>query len=133
MTWEARHLSIAIDRSPALVASFAGDPANLGRWAAGLGDGLREDDGRWFTDMQGGTGTVEVRFVGPVAAGVLDHEVRLPDGTVFVNPLRVLPNDAGSEVVFTVFRRDGVDDDAFDADAAAVAADLATLKRLLES
>ena len=68
-----------------------------------------------------------------VSPEVVLLDVHLPDGTVFVNPLRVLPNDAGSEVVFTVFRRDGVDDDAFDADAAAVAADLATLKRLLES
>ncbi|TAJ47642.1 MAG: SRPBCC family protein [Herbiconiux sp.] len=133
MTGEARHIGITIDRSPAGVAAFAGDPANLGRWAAGLGDGLRHEDGRWLTDMPDGTGTVEVRFVGPVEAGVLDHEVHLPDGTVVVNPLRVLPNDAGSEVVFTVFRRDGVDHDAFEADAAAVAADLATLKRLLEA
>jgi len=132
MTWEARHLSIAIERSPAEVAAFAGDPANLGRWAAGLGDGLREEGGRWFTDMPDGTGTVEVRFVGPVDAGVLDHEVHPPDGTVVHNPLRVLPNDAGSEVVFTVFQRDGVDEAAFDADAAAVAADLVTLKSLLE-
>jgi hypothetical protein len=42
------------------------------------------------------------------------------------------PGQAGSEVVFTVRRRPGVADAEFEADAAAVAADLATLRGLLE-
>ncbi|MGD8194505.1 SRPBCC family protein [Herbiconiux sp. P18] len=130
MTWPATHLSISVHRPTAEVAAFAGDPANLALWAAGLGGGLREEDGRWFAELGGGT--VEVRFTGPTDAGVLDHEVLLPDGTVVLNPLRVLANDAGSEVVFTLFQRDGVTTEQLDADARAIAADLATLKGLLE-
>lgn len=131
MTWPATHISLSIDRTPGEVSAFAGDPANLPLWAAGLGHGIREEAGRWFAEMP--DGTVEVRFTGPVGAGVLDHEVLLPSGDVVLNPLRVLANDGGSEVVFTLFRREGVAADALEADARAVAADLATLKRLLES
>lgn len=130
MVWEARHVSVAVDRAPAEVVDFAGRPENLGRWAAGLGSGLREEDGRWLADMP--IGTIEVRFTGPIGAGVLDHEVTLPDGTVVHNPLRVLANDEGSEVVMTLFRRDGMSVDEFEADAAAIATDLRTLQRILE-
>jgi hypothetical protein len=51
------------------------------------------------------------------------------------NPLRVIPGGVGEarcEVLFTVRRRAGMTDADFDADAAAVAADLDTLRRLLE-
>jgi hypothetical protein len=47
--------------------------------------------------------------------------------------MRVLANEEGSEVVFTLYRRPGVDDAEYDADAATVGADLGRLKELLES
>ena len=47
--------------------------------------------------------------------------------------LRVLRNDAGSEVVFTLFRRDGVTDAEFAEDAAAIEADLETLRAVMEN
>ena len=47
--------------------------------------------------------------------------------------MRVFHDGDGREVVFTLRPRDGVSDDDFERDAAAVAADLRTLKRLLES
>jgi hypothetical protein len=74
-----------------------------------------------------------VRFTGPVADGILDHDVFLPDGTVVRNPLRVLPDDDGSEVVFTVFQRPGMSDDDFAADTDTVRDDLERLAGLLES
>ncbi|HEY8590010.1 MAG TPA: hypothetical protein VIL55_10700 [Naasia sp.] len=64
--------------------------------------------------------------------GVLDHEVLLPDGTVSFNPLRVVPNQEGSEVIFTLYRRDGMTDAEVDADADAILRDLTTLKGGLE-
>jgi hypothetical protein len=64
--------------------------------------------------------------------GVLDHEVLLPDGTVSFNPLRVVPNQEGSEVIFTLYRRDEMTDTEVDADAGAILRDLAALKDLLE-
>ena len=88
------------------------------------------DGASWITDSP--MGEVAVRFAPPNDLGVLDHDVTLPDGVVVRNPLRVLPNDAGSEVVFTLFRRDGMDDAAFDADAVAVLEDLRRLREVLE-
>ena len=63
---------------------------------------------------------------------MLDHDVTMPDGEVVHNPLRVLRNDDGSEVVFTVYQRPGMTDEQFEQDAAAVAADLERLRALLE-
>ena len=47
-------------------------------------------------------GEVRVRFVPKNAQRVADYDVRLPDGTVVTNPLRLLTHPHGSEVVFTV-------------------------------
>ena len=73
-----------------------------------------------------------VRFVPVNEYGVLDHDVVLPDGTSVTNPLRVLADGAGSEVVFTLRRRPEMSDEQFAADTSAVQADLARLRDLLE-
>ncbi|WP_336659592.1 SRPBCC family protein [Leucobacter sp. USHLN153] len=130
MTFTAEHIAQSIDCSPERVAEFAGDPSNLPRWAAGLSAGIRNEGGRWITDSP--MGTVEVRFTGPVEFGILDHDVVLPDGSVVHNPLRVLRNDDGAEVVFTVYRLPGVTDADFARDAAMVRADLRRLRGCLE-
>jgi hypothetical protein len=133
MTWESRHVSVAIDRAPADVVAYAGDPRNLPAWAAGLAAGVRPgpDDDTWITDSP--MGEVTVRFAPANDLGVLDHDVTLPDGATVHNPLRVLPNADGSEIVFTIHRRDGMDEDGFEADAAAVLADLQRLRGILEA
>lgn len=125
------HLTVHVDRSAEEVYRFAADPAHLPQWAAGLGSSIEERDGRWLADSP--MGEVEVRFAPENAYGVLDHDVTLPDGTTVTNPLRVLPDGAGCEVVFTLRRGPGVTEEAFDADAAAVRTDLATLKALMEA
>jgi hypothetical protein len=125
-----RHVSISIERSPTDVYAFVADPATLPQWARGLSAGIERAGDDWIADSP--MGKVKVRFVERNAFGVLDHEVLLPSGESVYNPLRVLPNGGGSEVVFTLFRRPGVSDDAFAADADAVAADLVALKKLLE-
>lgn len=128
---EFRHLSVPIALSPRAVSAFAGSPANLPRWAAGLAAGIREEDGRWLADSP--MGPVEVRFVGDVTAGILDHEVTLPDGSTTLNQFRILADGPHSLAVFHLRRADGVATEAFEADAAAVRADLEALKRVLES
>ena len=131
MTWPARHISQAIEAAPDAVAAFAGDPRNLPRWVAGLAGGIRNQGGRWIADSP--MGEVEVDFTGPAGAGVLDHDVTLPDGTVVRNPLRVLRHGDGSEVVFTLYRMPGIADEEFERDAALVAADLQRLREILET
>jgi len=63
----------------------------------------------------------------------MDHDVRLASGVTVHNPMRVVPNGAGSEFVFTLIRRPRMSARQFARDKAAVGKDLKTLKRLLES
>jgi hypothetical protein len=120
-----------INRSAADVHAYVADPAHIAIWAPGLGNRVEQVDGDWFVET--GMGRVQVIFAPPNAFGVLDHEVVLPTGERFFNPLRVVPYGDGSEIVFTVRRTPGMSDADHDRDAAAVAADLARLKQILET
>lgn len=131
MPWPSRHISVAIRRTPREVVAFAGDPQNLPRWAAGLATGVRGDGDAWVADSP--MGRVVVRFAPRNEFGVLDHDVTLPSGEVVHNPLRVLANGDGAEVVFTLYKRPGMTDETFEADAALVSRDLRALKALLEA
>lgn len=132
MTRESRHLSITVERPMADVYDYASDPANLPQWAAGLANTTVElVDGEWVADSP--MGHVGVSFVGRNDFGVLDHTVTLPSGESVYNPLRVIPDGDGCEVVFTLRRQPAMSDDDFDNDAAAVSRDLAALKRLAEA
>ncbi|MGY4708750.1 SRPBCC family protein [Mycolicibacterium sp. CBM1] len=87
--------------------------------------------GTWVA--QSSMGEIAIEFTPANDLGVLDHVVTLPSGEPVFNPLRVVPAGAEwSEVVFTLRRRPGMSDAEYAADAAAIAADLATLKRILE-
>ncbi len=77
-------------------------------------------------------GSVKVKFADKNKFGVLDHDVILPSGEKFYNPMRVFPNNDGCEVIFTLYRRPEISDQAFAEDAQAVARDLKKLKALLE-
>jgi hypothetical protein len=130
---EVRHVSVSIDRPPDLVYQFAAAPENMPRWAIGLGTSFRrQGDGSWIAEG-GPVGSATVRFVERNRLGVLDHDVTVASGETIHNPVRVVPNGAGSEVVFTLFRRAGVSAAQFAQDAKAVEKDLGTLKGLLET
>ncbi len=131
-----RHVSVWIDRPVEAVYAYAADPRHLPDWAAGLSGATIEPSGDgWATDSP--MGRVGITFAPDNAFGVLDHVVTLPTGERFYNPMRVAPGGAdgsvGAEVVFTVHRRSAMTDAAFEADVAAVAADLATLKQRVEA
>ncbi|MFC1230741.1 SRPBCC family protein [Streptomyces sp. Sce081] len=129
---QSRHLGIRIDRTAADVYAYASQPTNLPAWAHGLGDSVERIDGRWVAESSP-MGRVVVAFAPPNEWGVLDHDVTLPSGETVHNPVRVLVDGPGSEVVFTLRRQPGTSDAAFERDASMVAADLARLKELLES
>jgi len=79
-------------------------------------------------------GRVTVTFAPRNDFGVLDHhDVTLPSGETVYNPLRVLRDGDGCEVVFTIRQRPEMTDKDFKRDADAVAKDLATLKSLVEA
>lgn len=126
-----RHISVSIARPLAQVYGFLAEPANFPLWAEGLGDGLIPLGGRDYS-VDTPLGTMMVRFSAPNEHGVLDHTLFPADGAPMDNPMRVVANGEGSEVVFTLFRRPGMSEEAFAADADWVARDLARLKALLE-
>jgi hypothetical protein len=130
MASESKHISEWINRAANEVYDFASDPANLPQWAPGLGSRVEQVDGRWFVETT--MGRVGLDFAPRNDYGVLDHDVTLPSGEVIYNPMRVIADGTGSEVVFTLRRLPGMSDEDYARDAAAVAADLASLKALLE-
>lgn len=134
---ESRQLSVWIRCSAAEVYRFAATPENLPRWAAGLarGDVERRGDG---CIVQSSMGQIIVEFTSANDLGVLDHTVTLPGGERVFNPMRVVPagpewDSTWTEVFFTLRRRSGMSDAEYEADARAVANDLASLKRLMEA
>ncbi|MGV0735899.1 polyketide cyclase [Mycolicibacterium sp. (ex Dasyatis americana)] len=130
----SRHVSVWIEVAPDVVYAYASDPRQLATWAAGLAEGgLRLTPQGWVADSPMGEVTVE--FTPTNTLGVLDHVVYLPSGAAVYNPMRVVPagvDATACEVVFTVRQRPGMTDEEFEADVAAVAADLETLRGLLE-
>lgn len=129
-TLPSRHLGVRIEAPAAEVYAFVADPTNLPRWAAGLASASVElHEGRWITESP--MGTVEIAFAPRNEFGVLDHDVMLPSGEVVSNPVRVLPNEDGCDLVFTVRQRPDMSDEDVQQDLAAVQADLDTLARLL--
>jgi hypothetical protein len=130
MTFMAKHISVSINRSTAQVYEFASNPENLPKWAAGLSGSIKKIDEDWIAESL--MGRVKVKFAEKNKFGVLDHDVTLPSGVRVYNPMRVFPNNDGSELVFTLYRRPDVSDQEFAEDAKAVEKDLAKLKTLLE-
>jgi hypothetical protein len=130
MTSESRYLSEWIDRPAAEVYEYASDPANLPQWALGLGSSVEKVDDQWFVETP--EGRVGFAFAARNDYGVLDHYVTLASGEVVYNPMRVIADKNGCEVVFTLRRPPGMSDEDFQADADAVTADLTRLKQMLE-
>ena len=130
MTLESKQIGVVIDRPVNEVYDYVSDPANVPEWAPGLGTEVVEVDGRWYVETA--VGRAEVVFAPRNDFGVLDHDVTMPSGEVFYNPMRVFANADGSEVVFTLRRSPGMSSEEFERDAGLVTADLARLKQVLE-
>lgn len=127
-----QYVSIAIARPLDEVYAFLADPENFPQWASGLGKGFKHLSGMdWSVETP--MGPMTVCFSERNAYGVLDHSLIPKEGAVMHNPMRVIANGDGSEVVFTLFRRLGMTDEDFARDAAWISKDLAKLKRLLET
>lgn len=125
-----RHISVSINRLPDQVYEFASNPQNLPKWATGLGGSIKNVNGEWIAEAP--MGKMKIRFAKRNTFGILDHDVILESGVEIHNPMRVVPNGSGSEVVFMLFRQPEVSDEKFSEDAKWVEKDLKILKDLLE-
>jgi hypothetical protein len=127
----AKHLSISIDSTTEKVYELASNAENLPKWAAGLSNSTITKVGdEWETDSP--LGKVRVRFAPKNNFGVMDHDVIFPSGEINHNPFRVLKNDMGSEVVFTLYRLPRMSDDDYQRDIDFIQNDLKKLKIILE-
>jgi uncharacterized protein YndB with AHSA1/START domain len=129
-TRQSRHLGISIDRPAQEVYDYVADPVNVPGWAPGLARSIERVEGRWVGESP--MGRVVIVFAPRNEFGVLDHDVTLPSGQTVHNPMRVIADDPGCEVVFTLRRQPGTSDEEFRRDAEAVSADLTALKRVTE-
>lgn len=129
----SRTVSVEIAAPPQTVYRCVRDPDQLPRWAAGICKSVTVHGDIWHVDTGGALGTVLLTFCPDNEFGVLDHRVTLPDGRSQDNPVRVVANGDGSELMFTVFQTEGMDDAAFIKDVQAVTRDLKTIKALLEA
>jgi hypothetical protein len=130
MSFKSRHVSISINRSADEVYEFASNPENLPKWAAGVSGSVKNINGEWVTESP--MGRVKVKFADKNKFGILDHDVTLPSGESFYNPMRVFPNKDGSELIFTLYQRPGMTDEDFRKDEEQIIADLQKLKGLIE-
>jgi len=126
----SRTLSVSIDCPPAKVYGYVINPENLPEWARGLALSVRQAGREWKVGTV--NGPVSLRFAVRNTFGVLDHFITPLRGPELRVPMRVVPNDYGSEVMLTLFRRAGMSEEAFSRDARAVTKDLKNLKEILE-
>lgn len=132
MTYPSKQISISIACNPSKLYQFLAEPANLPKWAAGLSQSKLEQEGEfWVTDSP--LGKVKVKFCGANIFGVVDHDVVLPSGEVNHNPMRVVANGDGSEVIFTLYRLPRMTDEDFERDSNFISNDLKTLKSIMEN
>lgn len=128
--FNSRHVSISINNSAEKVYEFASDPENLPKWAAGVSGSIKNVNGEWITESP--MGMVKIKFADKNKFGILDHDVTLPSGETFYNPMRVFPNKGGSELIFTLYQRPEMSDRDFGKDEEQIKADLEKLKALVE-
>lgn len=121
---------MSIARTPADVYAFVSNPENLPQWAPTFSRSVRRSGEHWI--VQTPAGPMPFRFVAPNDLGVLDHYVTPVPGEEMLNPMRVVPNGDGSELMFTLFQAPDMSDEAYARDLELVQRDLAMLKTVLE-
>jgi len=127
---EARTLSVFVDCTPDKVYEYVFNAENLPDWAGEFALSVRQDGREWKVGTP--KGPVTLRFTPRNTLGVLDHYVTPLHGPEALVPMRVVPNDYGSEVLITLFRGQGITEKSFREDEAAVKRDLAHLKSVME-
>lgn len=128
---ELRNLSVHVHRPASEVYEFVVDPANLPRWASGLGGPLVRDGGDWFVETP--EGRAQLTFVPRNEHGILDHRVRTPSGETVYMPMRAIADgDDECDVVMTLRRGAMMTDDDYARDVAAVTHDLGQLRAVLD-
>ena len=127
--YRAHTVSVAVAVPPQRAYAYIADPANLPKWASGFVKSIEKRGDEWIAETT--LGQARFRFAPANELGVLDHDVDLPAGK-FHNPMRVVPNGKGCEVLLTALQVPGISDAQFSGDLEIVRRDLGTLRDILE-
>ncbi|MCP3032153.1 SRPBCC family protein [Halobacillus sp. A1] len=128
--FEAKTVSVTINRPMQEVYRFVHEPMNLPAWAKSFCLSVAKKGDDWIVETE--DGRAKIRFVEDNPHGVLDHYVTVGAGAELLNPMRVIHNGPGCEVMFTLFRLPEISEENFMLDAAMIATDLQLLKETLE-
>lgn len=127
----ARSFSVSIRADAHTVYERIWQPEFFARWASGLSQSaLHKDGDQWLAESA--EGPIRIRFTPHNVFGIMDHFVNPGDAAEVHVPLRVVANGQGCEVILTLFRQPGMDEERFSADIKLVNLDLKALKRLIE-
>jgi len=126
-----RTINISIKSSPKLVYDFVSHLENLSRWAPSTFSAIKEVNGEGLVDTP--HGQIKVRFEEKNNFGILDHYVKLTSEKEIYIPMRVLKNNDGSEIIFTLFQyTPEITDENFAEDVKIVKRELNQLKTIIE-
>ncbi len=128
--YRSRTVSVVIALPWRVVYEFTANAGHLPLWAPGFARSIEQRGNEWIAQTT--LGEAKVRFAPANDFGVLDHAVEI-DGQHFHNPMRVIPNGDGAEVMFTAMQLPGVGDAQFAIDLDTIRSDLAALRDVLES
>jgi hypothetical protein len=131
MIQPSKTLSLSIDAPLKKAYDYISDAANLPAWAPGFFLSVERVEGKWVAKTT--VGPVGIRFADRNPFGILDHYVTVESGPETANPMRLIPNGTGCELLFTLFRTPEMSEPQFAEDAATVLKDLTNLKAILES
>lgn len=125
-------ISLFIDYPYEATYRFLSNPLNYGEWAALDKQTYRQlDNGDWAAESA--FGPRHFRFTPPNAFGVLDHAAFIPGEPLLWTPMRVTPNEEGTDLVFTFYQRPGMSDEQFASAIEWVTTDFLALKAVLEA
>lgn len=129
MTYKVRNISVSIERSVNDVYRYASDPTNFPHWVKFI-TSIRKENTQWVATTD--QGEIKIKFSPENEFGILDHTVTLVSGETVESPLRIVSNNDGCEVIFTLFWMPGRSEQEFREDGALVESDLITLKQIME-
>lgn len=131
MTYPVKNISISIDKPVGKVYQFASNPESFPVWVEFIKSMRKEARDIWFAETD--LGNIKIEFTPKNEFGIIDHLVTLPDGSTTNNPMRVIENGKGSELVFTLFWMPSRTVEEFNQDAKLVENDLKKIKQILEA
>jgi hypothetical protein len=122
--------TVTIHAAPKEVLNFVADGANLPRWAIGFAKSVAQSGDAWVVTT--GQGAVPTTIAVDEPVGTVDFHMEMGPKGEAAAYARVLPNEGGTEFVFTQFQGPDVPDEVFEEFVAAVRHELIALKALLE-